>query len=93
MDSTIDKLISDSNNNNKLINYIPKYLKFSYNRNISANKSKQIPAMLADVREWKKIPAVPAAGLFFLWDTGSSHYVIRQHYVKKYDIRYRRQRI
>ena len=41
--SNIDELISESNNNYKLINDIPTKFRFWSNRNIIGNKSKPIP--------------------------------------------------
>ena len=76
MDSNIDEPISESNKNYKLIDDIPNEFKFSSNRNISEKKSK--------MRKGKKLQEVHAAGLSCLSDTGSSHCVVIQHYVKKF---------
>ena len=84
MDSTIDGIISESNNYYKIINDIPNELKFSSNRNISGKKSKPIPVTLADVSRGNNIQAVHAAVLSFLWGTGAYHCMIIQQYVKKF---------
>ena len=63
MESTIDEITNESNNNYKLINDIPNELKFGLIRNIIGNRSKPIPVTSADVRKGKKIQAVHAAGL------------------------------
>ena len=63
MDSNIDELISESNNNNKPINDIPKELKFVSNSNISRKKYKPIPVTSSDVRKGKKTWAVQDVGL------------------------------
>ena len=59
-------------------------MKFSSNRNISGNKFKPFPVISADMRKEKHIQAVYAAGPSCLRDIGESHYVINQHYVKKF---------
>ena len=62
-DITINNLISESKENNKVINNIPKELKFSSNVHISRNKSKPIPVTSENVRKGKKSQSVHAAGL------------------------------
>ena len=84
MDRTTDDIISESNKNYKPMNDIPNELEFSSNKNISGNKSKRIPVTSEHIHKVKKSLSVPAAGLSWLWDTESSHCVINQHYVKKF---------
>ena len=62
-DITINNLISESKENNKVINNIPKELKFSSNVHISRNKSKPIPVTSEDVHKGNKRLVVHAAGL------------------------------
>ena len=83
MNRTIDNIMIKSNTNNKLMNDIPNEFKLSTNKNISGNKSKPIPVTSENVRKGKKIREVHAAGLSCLWDTGASHCMINQYYVKK----------
>ena len=59
-------------------------MKFSSNINISGKKSKPISATSEDVGKGKKSQEVHAVGLSCFWDTGASHYVISQNYVKKF---------
>ena len=89
MDSSIDELISEFYKNNKLINDSLKELKFISNRNFSGKKSKTISIMSSDVRNRNKIRGSHASGILCLWDTGVSHCVISQHYVKKFQKEFR----
>ena len=63
MYSIIDKLISESDKNNKLINDIPEWFRFSSNINISRKKSKTIPVTSTDMRKGNKSQAVHTASI------------------------------
>ena len=84
MNRTIDNITSESNTNDKLMNGIPNELKFSSKIYINGKKYKPISITSENLCKGKNIWAVHAVDISCLWDTGASHFVINQHYVKKF---------